>query len=87
MASSTMWAVRCPGGPTKVVKSKKPISENAVKELYLESFAKIRTEVDKDKELKWPILKPIDETEFQKDFAQVCAPSPNSGREWRIVEV
>ena len=87
MASSTMWAVRCPGGPTKIVKSERPISENAVKQTYLESFSKIRTEAEKDKELKWPVLKPIDEAEFQKDWAQICAPSPNSGRQWRIVEV
>ena len=58
-----------------------------MKQSYLVAFSEIRSEAEKDKELKWPVLKPIDEAEFQKDWAQICAPSPNSGRQWRIVEV
>ena len=57
-----MWAVRCPGGPTKIVKSEKPISESTVKQSYLESFSKIRTDAEKDKEMKLV----LDTAQFEK---------------------
>jgi len=84
---SKMWAIRCPGGPSKIVKSDKAISESTAKDAYLGSFAKKRTKALEDLETPWPLCKPVDETEIAKDYANLELESQVTGKTPRIVEV
>ena len=85
--SAKMWAIRMPGGPTKIVKSAKPLSEDAAKKVYEQSFAKKHAKCLVDKEIPWPLLKPIDEADLAKDFSQFTHGSEYTGKNPRIVEV
>lgn len=84
--ASKMWAIRCPGGPSKIVKADRPISESTAKEAYLESFSFRRTKANEDLETPWPLCKPVDETEVAKDYADLQLESQVTGKTPRIVE-
>ena len=55
--------------PSKIIRSNVPISEPKVKKLYLDSIKYRVSAVDRDPETKFPLLKPVDEADIQKDYA------------------
>lgn len=82
--SSKIWALRMPGGPTKVIRSQKLISEDQAKKIYLKSFHYVRTETVN--ETVWPLLKTLDESTVREydSFTQL---SKVTGRPRALVEV
>jgi len=82
-----MWALRMPGGPTRVIKSAKPISEDRAKKAYAESFAFKSAECLNDKEAVWPLCKVIDETEFRKNYSQFGEYNTRTHQPRGVVEV
>ena len=85
--TSKLWAIRCPGGPTKIVKSDRLISESTARDAYLESFNYKTCKAEVDREIPWPLLKPVDEAEAAKDFANLYIESQVTGKTPRIVEM
>lgn len=85
--SGQMWALRMPGGPTRVVQSSKPISEGKAKEAYTKSFKFRSAECLNDKEAVWPLCKPIDETEFRKNYSQFAELNSRTHKPRGLVEV
>jgi hypothetical protein len=82
-----IWALRMPGGPTRVVRSKKPISEDRAKQVYSKSFNFKSAQCLLDKEAIWPLCKSIDETEFAKSYSQFAELNSRTGRPRGLVEV
>ena len=82
-----LWALRMPGGPTRVVRSAKPISEDRAKNAYTESFAFREAECLRDKEAVWPLCKVIDEVEFNKSYKQFQEINSRTGKPRGLVEV
>ena len=82
-----MWALRMPGGPTRVVKSAKPISEDRAKKAYADSFSFKSAECLNDKEAVWPLCKVIDETEFRKSYSQFAELNSRTHLPRGVVEV
>jgi hypothetical protein len=52
-----IWLVRSPGGPTRLVRSNRVLTEDSVKEIYLSQLKAIRTSALDDPDAKWPYLK------------------------------
>lgn len=82
-----IWALRMPGGPTRVVKSDTDISEDDAKDVYKESFAFRRALCLDDAEAVWPLCKVIDEIEMQRDFGRFLQRSSKTGNLRGLVEV
>lgn len=87
MAQGRLWAVRMKGGPTKIVRSKKDISESTVKQVYRDSFKHRSTDVDQDPDSGWPLLEPIDETELNTKYAWCLEKSTVTGAPRALVEI
>lgn len=82
-----IWALRMPGGPTRIVRSKKPIGELKAKDVYAKSFKFRSSECLNDKEAIWPLCKVIDETEFLKSYSQFQELSERTHKPRGVVEV
>lgn len=82
-----IWALRMPGGPTRVVRSAKPISEDRAKEAYTKSFKFRQAECLLDKEAVWPLCKAIDETVLGKEYKQFQEVNSRTGKPRGLVEV
>jgi hypothetical protein len=88
MKSSRIWAVRMPGGPTKIVRSLNgELTEEDAKEHYRESFTYRSTEADNDPDATWPLLKPIDEAEMTSTYGHFLEESAITGKPRALVEV
>lgn len=83
---SKLWAIRMPGGPTRVISSKTEIDEEYAKEIYMESFKYRSTEVKNDPDLVWPLIKPLDETSV-REYAKFMEVSSVTGKYRGLVEV
>jgi hypothetical protein len=84
---SKIWAMRMPGGMTKIIKSNSEITESDAKDIYKDSFKYKSARCLNDLEAVWPLCKPIDESEMHKDFAQFVIESPVSGTHRHLVEI
>lgn len=84
---SKIWALRMPGGMTKVVRSKKEVTEQAAKAAYAKSFKYKTAKCLVDKELAWPLCRAIDEAELNRDYPGFLHPSEVTGLNNRIVEI
>ena len=82
-----IWAIRMPGGPTRIVRSSKPISEERAKKAYTESFEFIQAACLLDEEAVWPLCKVIDETVLRKDYSQFLEINTRTGKPRGLVEV
>lgn len=82
-----IWAMRMPGGPTRVIKCDMDISENDAKDVYTESFAFKSAECLNDLEAVWPLCKVIDEIEMNRDYSQFLQVSEQTGLPRGFVEV
>ena len=85
--ASKIWALRMPGGPTKVVKSAKPISEGVAKDRYLASFRFRQSEVNSDPDLAWPLVRAIDEQQMNGEYGRFIEKSSVTGGPRALVEV
>ena len=83
-SASKIWVLRMPGGPTKVVKSKKEITEDQAKAAYLQSVKFVRTETVRS--TVWPLVKTLDD-ESVKEYELFTQPSNVSGKPRAMVEV
>lgn len=87
-ASGTLWALRMPGGPTKIVRSAKPITEAKARKAYRESLPKsIVSVADRDKSVEWPLCEMIDENELQNKYKNFLHPHSMTGRSQWVVEL
>jgi hypothetical protein len=84
---SKIWALRMPGGMTKIIKSDSPLSETDAKDLYKDSFKYRSARCLLDKEAIWPLCRPIDEAEMHRDFTLFLQESPVTGKHKYLVEV
>lgn len=50
------WLVRSPGGPLKLIKSNRTLTEDEAKEIYLSQLKVIRSRSLDDPDAKWPYL-------------------------------
>ncbi len=82
-----IWAIRMPGGPTRIVRSKKDLSEQDAKNIYSNSFAYLTAECLGDLECVWPLCKVIDEIEMNRDYSQFLQVSERTGMPRGLVEV
>lgn len=82
--ASKLWALRMPGGPTKVIRSRFEISEDRAKEAYLKSVRFVRTETVRS--TVWPLVKVLDE-ESVKEYDAFTQLSNVSGKPRALVEV
>ncbi len=87
MANSKIWAIRMPGGPTRIVKSDALLSEQAAKDAYVGSFAHKRAKCLEDKEAAWPLCQPITEEEISAKYSALVQPSLRTGLTKNLVEV
>jgi hypothetical protein len=87
-ANGTLWAVRMPGGPTKIVRSAKPISEARAKKAYRESLPKsVASVADRDKSIEWPLCELIDDQTLQNKYQNFLSPHSVTGRSQWVVEL
>ena len=84
---SKIWALRMPGGMTKVVRSKKELTEQAAKAIYTKSFAYKTAKSLVDKELAWPLCRAMDDAELNRDYPGFLHASEVTGVNKRLVEV
>lgn len=84
---SKIWALRMPGGMTKIIKSDSSLSEKDAKDLYIESFSYRSARCLLDKEALWPLCKAIDEAEMHRDFSLFLQESQVTGKYKHLVEV
>lgn len=78
MAESVMWLVRAPGCPLRIIQAKnrdekvaaRPIQETEVRREYEKSFAKRNSEVFASRDVEWPVLEPIVESDIAKKQLQ-----------------
>jgi hypothetical protein len=82
--ASKIWALRMPGGPTKVIRSERLIDEDQAKKIYMGSFKFVSTENKRD--TIWPLIKPLDETSVL-EYAKFTELSNVTGRPRALVEV
>lgn len=87
MASSKIWAIRMPGGPSRIVKSEVMLTEQAAKDAYEQSFAKKHAKCLLDKEAVWPLCKPITEEEMNAKYSALLQPTLRTGHPKNLVEV
>lgn len=66
---SKLWVIRGPGMPSKIVRSDKPLTEAKVKEFYLASFKFRTSELVRDPDYPYPLCKPVDDAEIQKNYS------------------
>lgn len=81
-----IWAVRCPGGPTKILKSSSPLTEEKVKKLYLKSFSH-RQRDDSDPDAPWPLLQRITENDIRQSYQWCIEESALTGCPRALIEV
>ena len=86
-ASGNLWALRMPGGPTRVIRSAVELSEMKAKAIYAGSIRHKAALVLRDKEAIWPLQKVIDDTEFSKDYSQFALLSNLTGLPRGVIEV
>lgn len=86
-ASGKLWALRMPGGPTRIIRSAVELSEPKAKSIYAGTIGHKAALVLRDKEAIWPLQKVIDETEFSKDYSQFGLLSQLTGLPRGIIEV
>lgn len=84
---SKIWALRMPGGMTKIIKSDTTITEMEAKETYKISFKYKSARCLNDVEAVWPLCKAIDESEMYRDYSQFLLESPVSGTHRHLVEI
>jgi len=84
---SKIWALRMPGGMTKIIRSDIMLTESDAKDVYKDSFAYKSARCLNDVEAVWPLCKPIDESEMYKSYAQFTIESPVTGKQKYLVEV
>lgn len=82
--ASKIWALRMPGGPTKILRSGRLIDEERAKDIYMKSFHYVSTEVKRGTE--WPLVKPLDEVTVQ-EYAKFMELSNVTGLPRAVVEV
>lgn len=82
-----IWAIRMPGGPTRIIKSDMDISEQDAKDIYKESFSYRRAKCLDDAEAVWPLCKVIDEVTMNRDYVEHLKTSEKTGRVRGVVEV
>lgn len=87
MASSKIWAIRMPGGPSRIVKSETLLTEQQAKDAYEKSFAKKHAKCLLDKEAAWPLCKPITEEEMTAKYSALLQPSLRTNQPKNLVEV
>lgn len=87
MASSKIWAMRMPGGPSRIVKSERELTEEQAKKAYEGSFAKKHAKCLLDKEAVWPLCKPITQEEMTAKYSALLQPSLRTGLAKNLVEV
>lgn len=85
--SSKLWALRMPGGPTRVVKASKEISLASAKKKYTESFSFKQAACLLKMDMDWPLQKPIDENELRANFSQFGEINTRTGKPRNLVEV
>tara|TARA_R110000868_G_scaffold253061_1_gene509779 strand:+ start:218 stop:499 length:282 start_codon:yes stop_codon:yes gene_type:complete len=85
--ASKIWALRMPGGPTRVVQASREISLEVAKKKYAASFAFKQAECMLKPDKDWPLQKAIDETEFNRDFSQFAEINSRTGNYKNLVEV
>lgn len=85
--SSKIWALRMPGGPTRVVRASREITMEFAKKKYAESFSYKQAECMLKPDKEWPLQKSIDETEFSRDFSQFAEINSRTGNPRNLVEV
>ena len=81
-----IWAVRCPGGPTKIVKSAALLTEKKVQDLYLKSFSH-RQRDDSDPDTPWPLLQRITENDIRQNYQWCVEESAVTGLPRALIEV
>jgi hypothetical protein len=87
LRSSKIWAIRMPGGPTKILRSTtRLIREDDAKKIYKDSFRHKSTEVDSDPDTVWPLLEPLTETELTK-YQTFIENSEITGKPRALIEV
>jgi hypothetical protein len=63
------WLVRMPGGPLRLLRSNRSLSEDMVKEIYVDQLRHRRSRSLDDPDTKWPFLKLTTDDEVKKDHA------------------
>lgn len=85
---SNLWAIRCPGGPTRVVVNRaKAIDEDTAKKEYRNSFRVRNAEWESDPDTVWPLVKPITQEEFDRDYKNFQHESVVTGMPRGVVEI
>lgn len=84
---SKIWALRMPGGMTKIIRSDKMISETDAKDIYTESFKYRSARCLLDREAVWPVCRPMDEAEMNRDYSALLLESPVTGKHKHLVEI
>jgi hypothetical protein len=82
-----IWAVRMPGGQTKVVRSTKPLTAIEVKKIYRKNVKVTSTLVDKNPDMKWPLLEAISEQTLQEKYSWCLQQHSVTGTYLSLIEV
>lgn len=77
-AVKSLYVVRCPGGPIRLLGFHTTPSEDTVKDNYLGTFTSRRREVD-DEEAKWPLLRVVTRDEVVKHYPHLLAANRRTG--------
>jgi len=85
--SSKIWALRMPGGPTRVVRASREISLSVAKKKYADSFSYKTAACMLKPDLDWPLQKPLDQTELNTNFSQFMEINSRTGNPRNLVEV
>lgn len=83
-----IWAVRMPGGRTKIIKSNVMLDEREVKEIYAnQNGHKAAKCLVTDRDAAWPLCKVIDEVEMHRSYSQFLQTSERTGNPRGLIEV
>ena len=85
---STLWAIRMPGGPTKIVMSDVAIGEAKARLEYRASLPKtVTSTADRDRSVEWPLVEAIDEQTLTNKYANFLHPHSSTGRSQFVVDL
>jgi hypothetical protein len=85
---SWIWAIRMPGGPTKIVMSDVGITEAKAKAEYRASLPKtVASTSDRDKSIEWPLVEAIDEQTLTNKYSNFLHPHSSTGRSQFVVDL
>lgn len=84
---TSIWLIRGPGMPLKVVLCERDARETEVKETYRKSINCRRTDLDLDPDTPWPVCQIIARDELMRKYPNLIQYSQTTGEQNRVLYI